>query len=121
LEARDESNTSLPFGYLFTQIILQSGIGVTREPKMNIQDPIRKQKLMKSNTQLRCDDLDDAPQPPPIHVVVPDMASSSQTALPQQDGSYAQILEALAALQSGTSTILLTLSSLQQEVHSINL
>jgi len=83
LEARDESNTGLPFGYLLTQIILQSGIGVTREPKMKIQDPISKQTLMKSNAQLRRDDLDDASQPPPIHVAVPDMASSSQTAPPQ--------------------------------------
>jgi hypothetical protein len=98
LEAHDESNTGLPFGCLLTQIILQSGIGVTGEPKMKIQDPINKQTLMKSNTQLRHDDLDDAPQPPPIHVAVLDMASSSQTAPPQQDTSYAQILEALAAL-----------------------
>jgi hypothetical protein len=36
LEARDEGNTSLPFGCLLTQIILQSGIGVTGEPKMKI-------------------------------------------------------------------------------------
>jgi len=76
LEAYDESNTGLPFGCLVTQIILQSGIGVTGEPKMKIQDPINKQTLMKSNAQLRRDDLDDAPQPPPIHVAVPDMASS---------------------------------------------
>jgi hypothetical protein len=61
LEARDESNTGLPFGCLFTQLILQSGIGVTGEPKMKIQDPISKQTLMKSNAQLRYDDLDDAP------------------------------------------------------------
>jgi len=33
----------------------------------------------------------------------------------------AQILEALAALQSGMSTMQLTLSSLQEEVHSLNL
>jgi hypothetical protein len=101
LEARDESNTGLPFGCLLTQIILQSGIGVTREPKMKIQDPISKQMLMKSNAQLRRDDLDDVPQSPPIHVTVPDMASSFQTAPPPppplQDTSYAQILEALAA------------------------
>jgi hypothetical protein len=50
--------------------------------------------------------LDDAPQPPPIHVAVPDMASSSQTAA---DTSERQ------------STMQLTLLSLQQEVHSINL
>jgi hypothetical protein len=108
-----------PSGCLLIQIILQSGIGVTREPKIKIQDPINKQTLMKSNAQLRRDDLNDAPQPPPIHVTVPNMASSSQTAPPQQDASYAHILEALAALQSGMSTMQLTLSSLQQEVHSI--
>jgi hypothetical protein len=112
LEACHESNTGLPFGCLLTQIILQLGIGVTREPKMKIQDPISKKMLMKSNAQLRRDDLDDAPQPPPIHVAVTDMASSSQIAPPQQDASYAQILEALAALQSGMSTMQLTLSSL---------
>jgi hypothetical protein len=52
LEARDEGNTSLPFGCLLTQIILQSGISVAGEPKMKIQDPISKQTLMKSNAQL---------------------------------------------------------------------
>jgi hypothetical protein len=36
LEARDESNTGLPFGCLLTQIILQSGISITGEPKMKI-------------------------------------------------------------------------------------
>jgi len=36
LEARDEGNACLPFGFLFTQIILQSGINVTGEPKMKI-------------------------------------------------------------------------------------
>jgi hypothetical protein len=90
---------------------------------MNIQDPISKQMLMKSNAQLRRDDLDDAPQPPPIHVAVLDIASSSQTTPPppQLDASYTQILEALVALQGGMSTMQLTLSPLQQEVHSINL
>jgi len=37
LEARDESNTGLPFGCLITQIILQSGINVNVEPRMKIQ------------------------------------------------------------------------------------
>jgi hypothetical protein len=37
LEARDEGNTGLPFGYLLTQIILQLGVNVTGEPKMKIQ------------------------------------------------------------------------------------
>jgi hypothetical protein len=31
LEARDESNTGLPFGCLLTQIILQSGISIASE------------------------------------------------------------------------------------------
>jgi hypothetical protein len=56
---------------------------------MKIQDSISKQTLLKSNAQLRHDDMDDTPHPLPIHVVVPDMASSSQTAPPQQDASYA--------------------------------
>jgi hypothetical protein len=37
LEARDESNTGLPFGCLITQIILQSGINVNGEQRMKIQ------------------------------------------------------------------------------------
>jgi hypothetical protein len=87
-------------------------------PKMKIQNPISKQTLMKSNAQLRRDD----PQPPHIHVVVPNMASSSQTAPPppHQDAGYAQILEALAALQGGMSSMQLAISSMQQEVNSIN-
>jgi hypothetical protein len=35
-EARDESNTGLPFGCLLTQIILQSCISIVGEPKMKI-------------------------------------------------------------------------------------
>jgi hypothetical protein len=42
LEAHDEGNTGLPFGCLLTQIILNSVIGVTGEPKMKIQNPISK-------------------------------------------------------------------------------
>jgi hypothetical protein len=42
LEARDESNTGLPFSCLLTQIILQSGISIPGEPKMKIQDPLIK-------------------------------------------------------------------------------
>jgi hypothetical protein len=51
------------------------------------------------------------------------MASSSQTIPPPppQDTGYGKILEALAALQGGMSSMQLTLSTLQQEVHSINL
>jgi hypothetical protein len=79
LEARDENNTSLPFGCLLTQIILQFGIDVTEEPKMKIQDPLSKKTLMKSNAQLRRDDQDDNLLPPPILVEMLDIASSSQT------------------------------------------
>jgi hypothetical protein len=42
LEARDETNTSLPFGSLLTQIILQSAISVAGESKMKVQNPISK-------------------------------------------------------------------------------
>jgi hypothetical protein len=83
LEARDEGNTGLPFGCLLTQIILQSGVIITGEPKMKIQQPIGKQTLMKSNAQLRRDDSDDEmPIPAAMPVGFPDMASSSQTILP---------------------------------------
>jgi hypothetical protein len=54
------------------------------------------------------------PLPPPIPVAVPDMASSSQTIPPhQQDVSYAQILEALASIQGGMSSVQLTMSFMQ--------
>jgi hypothetical protein len=121
LEARDGSNTGLLFGCLLTQIILQSGIGVAGEQKMKIQDPISKQTLMKSNAQLRRDDPDDdVPPPPPIPITVLDMASSFQTALPpQQDVSYAQILEALASIERGMSSMQLTMSSMQQSISAM--
>jgi len=83
LEVRDKGNTGLSFGCPFTQIILQSGISITGEPKMKIQDPISKQTLMKSNAQLQRDDQDDdVPPPSPIPVGIPDVASSSQTVPP---------------------------------------
>jgi len=49
IKARDENNTSLPFGCLLTRIILQSGIDVAVELKMKIQYPLNKETLMKSN------------------------------------------------------------------------
>jgi hypothetical protein len=114
LEARDESNTVLPFGCLLTQIILQLGISITGEPKMKIQDPLSKQTLMKSNAQLRRDDPDDdMPPPPPILVGILRVASSSQTTRPPQpDVSYSQIMEALAAIQGGMSSMQLSMSSM---------
>jgi hypothetical protein len=114
LEARDESNTGLPFSCLLTQIILQSGISIVGEPKMQIQDPLNKQTLMKSNAQLRRDDSDDdVPPPPLIPIGIPSAASSSQTAPPPQpDVSYSQIMEALAAIQGGMSSMQLSMSSM---------
>jgi hypothetical protein len=82
LEARDESSIGVPFDYLITQIIMQSGISISGEPKMNIQEPLSNQTLMKSNAQMRHEGQDEAPQPPPIHVEMPTVASSSQTAPP---------------------------------------
>jgi hypothetical protein len=113
LEARDESNTGLPFGCLLTQIILQSVISFAGEPKMKIQNPLSKQTLMKSNVQLWRDDSDDD-VPPAMPVCFPDMASSFQTVLPSElEVSYSQIMEALAAIQGGMSTMQLSMSSMQ--------
>jgi hypothetical protein len=116
LEARDESNTGLPFGCLLTQIILQSGISIAGKPKMKIQDPLSKQTLKKLNAQLRRDDPDayDVPQPPPIPVGKPSVASSSQTVPPfQPEVSYSQIMEALATIQGGMSSMQLLMTSMQ--------
>jgi hypothetical protein len=128
LEARDESNTGLPFSCLLTQIILQSGISIAGEPKMKIQNPIGKQTLIKSNAQLRRDDSDDD-APATMPVGFPNMTSSSQTIPPSEpEVNYSQIMEALTAIQGGMSTMQLSMTSMQQsittmqqEVHSINL
>lgn len=97
---------------------------------MKIQDPISKQTLMKSNAQLRCNEQDDdMPLPPSIPIGIPNVASSSQTVPPPQlDVNYSHIMEALAAIQGGVSSMQLSMSSMQQsilamqqEVHSINL
>jgi hypothetical protein len=53
LEVRDKNTTELPFGCLIMQIIMQSSIDISGEPKMKIQDPLSNQTLMKSNAQLR--------------------------------------------------------------------
>jgi hypothetical protein len=126
LEARDESTAGLPFGCLLTQIILQSGINVNGKPKMKIQHPISKQTLMKSNAQLRRDDSDDeVPPPAAMPVGFPDMASSSHTVPPSEpEVNYAQIMEALAALQGGMKQSMCSMqqsfSSMQLAVHSID-
>jgi hypothetical protein len=122
LEAHDESNTALPFGFLLTQIILQSTISIASEPKMKIQFPLSKQTLMKSNAQLRRDDPDDddVPSPPPIPLGILSVASSSQTVQPPQlDVSYSQIMEDLAAIQGGMSSMQLSMSSMQQSISTM--
>jgi len=123
LEARDESTAGLLFGCLLTQIILQSGINVNGEPKMKIQQPISKQTLVKSNAQLRRDDSDDkAPPHAAMPVSFPDMASSSHTIPPSEpEVNYAQIMEALAALQGGMSSLQVSMSSMQQSMSSMQL
>jgi hypothetical protein len=120
LEARDESNTGLPFGCLLTQIILQSGINVNGEPRMKIQQPLSKQTLMKSNAQLRQDDSDDD-MPAAMHVAFPDMASSSHTVPPSEpEENSSQIMEALAAIQGKMTMMQQSIFSLQLKVRSIN-
>jgi len=121
LEARDESIAGLPFGCLFTQIVLQSGINVNGKPKMKIQQPISKQTLMKSNAQLRRDDSDEEVPPPAAMLVgFPDMASCSHTVPPSEpEVNYAQIMEALPALQGGMSSMQVSMSSMQQSMCSM--
>jgi hypothetical protein len=123
IEARDESTAGLPFGCLLTQIILQSGINVNGEPNMKIQQPISKHTLMKSNAQLRRDYSDDE-EPPPAAMPVgfPDMASSSHAVPPSEpEVNYAQIMEALAALQGRMSSLQVSMSSMQQSMSSMQL
>jgi hypothetical protein len=120
LEVRDESNTGPPFGCLITKNILQSGINVNGEPRMKIQQPLSKQTLMKSNAQLRREDSDDD-MPAAMHVAFPNVASSSHTVPPSKpEANYSQIMEALAAIQGGMSTMQQSISFLQLEVRSIN-
>jgi hypothetical protein len=82
---------------------------------MKIQQPISKQTLMKSNAQLRRDDSnDEVPIPAAMPVGFPDMASSSQIVPPSEPKvNYSQIMEALAAIQGGMSTMQLSMTSMQ--------
>jgi hypothetical protein len=77
---------------------------------------------MKSNAQLRRDESDDEmPIPAAMPVGFPDMASSSQTVPPSElEINISQIMEALAAIQGGMSTMQQTITSIQQEMCSIN-
>jgi hypothetical protein len=100
---------------ILTQIILQSGINITGEPKMKIQQPISMQTLMKSNAQLRRDDSDDeVPIPATMPVGFLDIALSSQTVPPSEpEINFSQIMEALAAIQGGMSTMQQSITSMQ--------
>jgi hypothetical protein len=119
-EARDENNAGLPFGSLLTQIILQFGINVNGEPRMKMKQPLSKQTLMKSNAQLRREDSDDD-MPVAMPVAFPNMASSSHTVPPPEpEVNVSQIMEALAAIQGGMSTVQQSISSMQLEVRSIS-
>jgi hypothetical protein len=112
LEAHDENNDGLPFGCLITKIILQSGIAVNGEPRMKLQQPLSKQTLMKSNAQLRREDSDED-MPIAMPVAFPGMASSSHTTPSSKpEINVSQIMEALAALQGGMSTMQQTMSSM---------
>jgi hypothetical protein len=120
LEARDDGTTGLPFGCLLTQIILQSGINIDGEPKIKIKQPLSKQTLIKSNAQLRRDESDDD-MPVALHVAFPDVASSSHTVPPSEpEVNFSQVMEALAAIQGGMSTMQQSISSMQLEMRSIS-
>jgi len=57
----------------------------------------------------------------PMHVAFPAVASSSHTVPPSEpEANYSQIMEALAAIQGGMSTMQQSISSLQLEMRSIN-
>jgi len=87
---------------------------------MKIQQPLSKQTLMKSNTQLRRDDSDDD-MPAAMPVAFLDVTLSSHTVPPSEpNANYSQIMEALAAIQGGMTTMQQSISSLQLEVRSIN-
>lgn len=70
---------------------------------MKIQQPINKQTLIKSNTQLLRDDSDDeVPIVDAMPLAFSNMVSSSQTVPPSKpEINYSQIKEALAVIQGG--------------------
>jgi hypothetical protein len=78
---------------------------------------------MKSNAQLQRDDSDDeVPPPAAMPVDFPDVASSSHTVpLFEPEVNYAQIMEALAALQGGMSSLQVFMSSMKQSMSSMQL
>jgi hypothetical protein len=120
LEARDEGTAGLPFGCLLSQIILQSVINIDGEPRMKIKQPLSKQRLMMSNAQLRREESDED-MPAAMHVAFPDVASSSHTVPPSEpEVNFSQVMEALAAIQGGMTTMQQSIFSMQMEMWSIS-
>jgi len=103
LEARDEGNDGLPFGCLLTQIILQQA------------STLLENRRWRFSSRLQRDDSDDeVPIPAAMPVGFPDMASSSQTVPPSKpEINFSQIMEALAAIQGGMSTMQQSITSMQ--------
>jgi len=108
LKVRDETNTSLSFGCLITQIYLQFVTDISdSEPRSRIPDPIGKQTLMKSNAQLQHEGQGEVSQPPPIQVDTSAAASSSQTVPPtfNIEAAFAQLMSAMGSLQREVNII----------------
>jgi hypothetical protein len=102
LEVRDETNTSLSFGYLTTQICLQFVTDILdSEPRSRILDPLGKQTLKKSIAQLRHEGQGEVPQPPPVRVDTSATASSSQSVPPtfNIEAAFPQFMSSMGALQ----------------------
>jgi hypothetical protein len=76
LEMRGEHSTELPFACLITTLIVQSGIDISAQLVMRIQDPLGSQTFMRFNAQLLFEGHDEAPQPPSRQVEIPTGASS---------------------------------------------
>jgi hypothetical protein len=82
LKVHDETNTSLSFRCLITQICLQVVTDILdSEPRSWIPDPLGIQSLMKSNAQLRHEAQGNVPQRPSVSVSPSTTASSSQACL----------------------------------------
>jgi hypothetical protein len=72
---------------------------------MKIKQPLSKQMLTKSNAHLRRDELDDDMRAA-MHVTFPDVASSSHTVPPSEpEVNFSQVMDALAAIQGGMTTM----------------
>jgi len=100
LEVRDETNTSLSFGCLITQICRQVVIDISdSKPRSRILDPLAIQTLMKSNAQLRHKAQGDVLHPPLVPVALSAAAPSSQ-AVPLSfdiEAAFTQLMSSMGA------------------------